>query len=171
VSGYLETYGAGEERRNRIILWTILGLLAAIILSTILYFTFRFYSEEKRVDSFLAAVRGGDYQRAYSIWGCGDQHPCRDYAMNKFLEDWGPNGAYTPMASGELKYVEPCGPGLIYTIEKPGQPNPLVLYTTKGDPTLGFSPWALCPEKGVGGISLRKIRLVISRLIHGGAAQ
>lgn len=167
MPGYLETYGAGEERRNRIIFRSIAGLLIALLLSTLLYFNFRFYSAERRVESFLAAVQARDYPRAYSIWGCGEQHPCRDYAMNKFMEDWGANGAYTPMASGKLNYVEPCGDSLIFTIETPGQPDPLVLLTIKGDPTMGFAPWALCPEKGVGGISLRKVRLFVSRLIHG----
>ncbi len=167
MSGYLESYGAGEERRNRIIFWSIAGLLITLIVSTILYFSLRFYSQGKRVESFLTAVRAKDYQRAYAIWGCGPQNPCRDYAMNKFMEDWGPNGAYTAMAGGALNYIEPCGDGLIYTIETPGQPNPLVLWSGKDDPSLGFAPWALCPEKGVGGISLRKIRLVIHRALHG----
>lgn len=167
MSGYLETYGAGEERRNRIIFWSIAGLLSFLLLFTVLYFAFRYYSEARRVESFLQAVKAQDYQRAYSIWGCGPQHPCRDYAMEKFMEDWGAKGAFTNMADGELNYIEPCGVGLIYTIEKPGR-EPLILYTDKNDPAMGFSPWPLCPEKGVSGITLRKVRLFLRQHLGGG---
>lgn len=162
MSGYLETYGAGEERRNRIVLWSIIGLLSTLILATILYFMFRYHSQEQRVESFLSAVKLQDYPRAFAIWGCGPQHPCRDYAMEKFMEDWGPKGAFTSMADGKLNYVEPCGVGLIYTVEKPGQ-QPLVLWTDSTDPMMGFAPWALCPEKGVSGITLRKVRLFLKQ--------
>ncbi|MEO8657702.1 MAG: hypothetical protein ABI693_04490 [Bryobacteraceae bacterium] len=166
MSGYLENYGAGEERRNRIVLWSVLGLLSVLVLSTLLYFQFRFYSEEKRVQSFLAAVRAKDFDKAYAIWGCNAQQPCRDYAMSKFMEDWGPSGTSAGLVGGDLKYVEPCGVGLIYTVETPGR-QPLLLYTSKIDPTLGYSPWAICPEKGVSGITWRKIGLFVKRLFSG----
>lgn len=167
MSGYLENYGAGVDRRLRIIKWTVAAALTTLILGTLLYFTFRFHSEESRVESFLAAVKSRDYPKAYSIWGCGEQHPCPDYSMEKFLEDWGPNGAYAPLAAGDLKYIEPCSNGLLFTVVNPGK-DPLVLRSDKNDPTLGFAPWALCPEKGVQGISLRKIRLFLSRQFGSG---
>ena len=166
MSGYLENYGAGEERRNRIVRWSVIGFFATLIAGSTLYFTFRFHSEEKRVGSFLAAIKKGDYASAYGIWGCSAEHPCRDYALSKFMEDWGANGAYVKLAGGELTHVEPCGIGLIYTIETPGL-QPLILYTDKNDPTLGFSPWAICPEKGVQGITLRKIGIFLRRLFSG----
>ncbi len=166
MSGYLETYGAGVDRRLRIIKIAVLSILGALILSVILYFNFRYYSQQRRVESFLEAVRSQDLQRAYDIWGCNAQNPCRDYSFEKFKEDWGPKGEYIRFASGAVKYIEPCGDGLIFTIEKPDG-EPLALWYGRNDPSLGFSPWSICPEKGVQGITLRKIRIFFSKLFSG----
>ena len=90
MGGYLQNYGAGEEHRNRIVKFIILGVLAALILSLAAYLLLHNRSEKKTVERFLAQVNSHDYKDAYVTWGCTEAHPCRNYDYARFLEDWGP---------------------------------------------------------------------------------
>ena len=93
MGGYLEAYGAGEERRVRrvrLLKISLIVLVCASILGAVLYAVFKNHAEERQVKTFIEALRKPDYQAAYRMWGCNESHPCRDYSFDKFMEDWGP---------------------------------------------------------------------------------
>src|ERR1043165_7260258 len=99
MAGYLDEYGAGDERRekrNKLIL--IVGACAIVLLFLWSFFfvwdkteILRFQSlarlaqiarnhqQEGRVKDFLELLRRQDYKGAYALWNCTDQHPCKDY--------------------------------------------------------------------------------------------
>ena len=90
MSGYLEDYGEGEERRGRLIKRLVVALVALLIVGFFSYEFFQNYSEEHLVKQFISEVNAAHYSAAYQTWGCSDAHPCRDYSYQRFLEDWGP---------------------------------------------------------------------------------
>ena len=76
-----------------------LVLVAAIAL----YFTFRFYPEQRAVQRFFDALVAGDMKTAYDLW-----KPQPSYRMQDFLADWGPHGYYGPVKSYKIiKIREP----------------------------------------------------------------
>ena len=111
MAGYLDHYGAGEERREkRNKLFLALGACALVALF-LWYFMFvwdktevlraepvarlaqilRNHRQESRVRNFFDLLQRQDYKGAYALWNCTDAHPCRDYAFTEFMKDWGPN--------------------------------------------------------------------------------
>ncbi len=117
MGGYLEQYGAGEERREKIIRNLALVGLAAAALGVVLYFTFRNYRETRQVEQFLELLRRQDYAAAYRMWGCTQARPCRDYNLERFLEDWGPKAGHGSPAATRIAKTKSCSSGVIYTIE------------------------------------------------------
>src|SRR4051812_29279578 len=90
MAGYLDQYGAGEERRNRIIIRSVLGVLILAVVSTLGWYLLLNHHQESIVKDFVAALKRSDTQGAYRIWGCTSSRPCLDYTYEKFLIDWGP---------------------------------------------------------------------------------
>ena len=90
MAGYLDQYGAGEERRNRIIIRSILGVLLAVVLVALTWYLTLNHHQESVVKSFIAALKNHDTQGAYRIWGCTTSHPCPDYPYDKFMKRLGP---------------------------------------------------------------------------------
>ena len=68
MAGYLDTYGAGEERRWRLIKWTVLSVLAVGIIGTTSFLYFRTWSQEQALKHFFAALESKDFQGAYRMW-------------------------------------------------------------------------------------------------------
>src|SRR5947209_4589112 len=91
MPGYLDQYGAGEDRRNKIIFRTIAATVTAIVVGSLLWYLLRNHHQEGVVKNFVSAVRRGDYQGAYRAWGCATSGACSAYTYNSFLDDWGPN--------------------------------------------------------------------------------
>ena len=52
MAGYLEQYGAGEERRGKIIKVLVLSLIALVLIGGGLYFNFHNFREERQVTEF-----------------------------------------------------------------------------------------------------------------------
>ncbi len=162
MPGYLDQYGAGDERREkRTRLLLILGGIAALLvflwfilfvwdkteilrlqsvarLSQIL----RNHKQENRVKSFYDLLQRHDYKAAYALWNCTEEHPCRDYSFNEFMKDWGPGGAH---GSGNPAIVRSrsCGSGVIVTVDS-GQNQEDILWVQRSDLTIGFSPFPVC---------------------------
>ncbi|MCX6619580.1 MAG: hypothetical protein NTY38_00580, partial [Acidobacteria bacterium] len=116
MDGYLASYGAGDERRAKLIRrWSflVLGLLVA---AGILYFSLRDRAEKARIHTFLELLRNKDYGAAYGLWGCTAAHPCRDYNFDRFLEDWGPKSVHKDYANARLSSTRSCDAGVIATI-------------------------------------------------------
>ena len=71
---------------------------ALVVLAAVaLYFTFRFYPEQRVVQRFFDALVAGDTKTAYQLW-----KPQPSYRMQDFLTDWGPHGYYGPVKSYKI---------------------------------------------------------------------
>ncbi len=146
MAGYLDNYGAGDDTRSRIVkkaaLYTVIA--AVVVLAAFLFFHNR--TETNRVREFLSQIRSQNYQQAYQMWGCTPQTPCRDYAFQKFMEDWGPQGRYPDPNATRLTTVDSCGTGVVVTIEYPNA-EPFGLYVDRQKKDIGFAPWPRCPGR------------------------
>jgi hypothetical protein len=146
MPGYLDQYGVGEERREKIIRTVIIALVAVVIIGGIAYFFLKDYRQENQVKTFFRLLEKHDYQGAYALWGCTDAHPCRDYPMQSFLQDWGPQSAHADLSSARVAKSRSCGSGVIITVDydkKSGKEDKL--WVERDSLILGFSPWPGCP--------------------------
>lgn len=146
MPGYLEEYGAGDEKRERRTKLLVLAAAAALVAGAAGYFTLRDWREERQADRFLALLQQSQYQAAHALWGCAkpSDPACKDYPFEKFMEDWGPKGAYSGAASGKRTAGERCGTGYIATIAYAG--GPVSLWVEHKNQVISFAPWAECPE-------------------------
>jgi len=100
-------------------------IMAAVFIalgSAGLWWVLRYHAEKVTVYHFLSAVAAGDTQRAYQIW-----KPVPSYTVDRFLEDWGPNGYYGPVKSFNVKDTDhPSGCSCVDVIVQvsPYQPFP-----------------------------------------------
>ncbi len=143
MASYLDTYGAGDERRARIIKRSVIADIAAVVIAIALYLGFRNYREKQVVDRFLAEVNAGHYQAAYRLWGCADTHPCPEYSYQKFLEDWGPKQT---RSAWQISDVDGCPTGVVITVNAAGS-QPAPLWVDRSDKRISFSPWPECQGK------------------------
>jgi hypothetical protein len=163
MPGYLEEYGAGDEKRGRVIRWSVIAAVAVLVLSTAGYLLFRNYPEDKIAKAFVATLQQKNYQEAYRFWGCTAENPCRDYRFDKFLEDWGPQSPYAdasnvrighpqlnPGALGWIRNVlgvqYSCDDGVIYHLNF-GKGEPVLIYILRKERTIGFAPWPVCSPR------------------------
>jgi hypothetical protein len=143
MSEYLETYGAGDEARARLIKRLAAALIVVIVLGVAAYFYFQDFKEEHLTKQFLEQLNARRFDAAYRIWGCSDAQPCRDYSYQKFLEDWGPekgNGDW------KVKGVDGCPTGAIVLVAAGGTES-TPIWVEHGGTTLTFSPWNECQGK------------------------
>ena len=143
MAGYLDTYGAGVERRIKIIKTVVISLVSILVIGGILMFVFHNYREEQRVKAFLAALAAKDYKSAYVMFGCTDAKPCTAYAFDKFMEDWGPASGHNP-AQARVTRSRSCGTGVILTVDY-GQSRQEKLWVERKDMSIGFPPFDGCP--------------------------
>ena len=157
MAGYLDDYGAGDERRerrNRSLLIAGIAIVVALIGWWFLYGwdksevvrephiarlvqKLRHHSQEGEVRQFLELLRNHQYEQAYKVWGVSS-----DYPFNKFMEDW---GSQRPIGSFEITRSRSCGSGVVVTValQQDQQTN---LWVQNADRTIGFSPFeAGCP--------------------------
>lgn len=89
MAGFLDEYGAGDERRARIVKITVLSVLAVAVVTGLAYYVFHNYSQEQQVKRFFNLLEAHNYEGAYRLWA-----PTEDgqgqYPMKSFLQDWGP---------------------------------------------------------------------------------
>jgi hypothetical protein len=117
MAGYLENYGAGEAKREGLLKWGILSAIGVLVLSVVLFYSFRHFRERQVLDTFLDDLRKKDYKAAYATWGCTESNPCRYFAYDKFLEDFGPQGRYKDASSPKMTQKWSCVGGIIRVIE------------------------------------------------------
>ncbi len=161
MPGYLDQYGAGEERRNRIVALSISSLLAVVILSALGWYLLEHHHQESQVKAFMAALRSGEYQTAYKVWGCTDQKPCRQYTFKNLMEDWGGPGAAAqanavpdPAVLGILD-SESCNNGVLITIQV-NKTRRETLWASVAEDGLGFAPYPICPRKNPFAVMLHR---------------
>jgi hypothetical protein len=141
MAGYLDQYGAGEERREKIVKLTILTVAVLAIAGAVLYFFLKNYPQERQAKAFFEDLSRQDYAAAYARWGCTAVKPCREYPMPEFMKDWGPQSGKT---AGRVAKSRACGSGVILTVEYGDKPEDK-LWVERGNLTIGFSPWPGCP--------------------------
>ena len=144
MAGYLDHYGAGEERREKMIKRVVVTAVLVVAVAGILYFVFKNYRQERQVKSFLGLLARQDYKAAYVMWGCTDANPCRDYPFSEFLKDWGPRSEHADAASFHITKTRSCGSGVIVTVDSSRKQEDK-LWVQRGDLTIGFSPLPGCP--------------------------
>lgn len=140
---FMEGYGVEDARRERWRKRALLGLIAGLIVSGILYFKFRNFREERQVTEFLDLLTRQDYKAAYALWGCTDANPCPDYALDKFMEDWGPKSPQADVKSMREVSTKSCTSGIIKTLKFGNNPE-VQLWVSRGDRILSFAPWPIC---------------------------
>ena len=143
MAGYLDQYGAGEERREKIIKRSALALVALLAVGGILFFIFHNYSQEHTVKRFFERLQAHDYHGAYEMWvRTADDR--RSYPYESFLRDWGPQGEHADVSNFHITRSRSCGSGVILTVDF-GKNQEEKLWVQRNDPTIGFSPLPGCP--------------------------
>jgi hypothetical protein len=154
MPGYLDQYGAGEERRNYILSRLAIAVFATVVVVSLGWYVLENHHQESVVKTFLQAIRKGDYQGAYRDWGCTPAKPCSGYEFDRFLGDWGmaqPGAPSNDLGQPDLNVLhisdsETCNTGVLLTVEV----NPKrieKLWVDKSGDAISFAPYPICPHK------------------------
>lgn len=155
MAGYLDHYGAGEEQRNRIIFFTITGLILILVFGSLSWYLLENHHQESIVKSFVAALKKGDYEGAYRAWGCTPQTPCSGYSFKNFMDDWGPEKNPPDFAVMGLTDSLSCNDGVLMTLAvSRTRTESLWMDTTKD--AISFSPYPICPHRNPWAIMLHR---------------
>ena len=141
MASYLETYGAGEEKRaqrERLLKRAALVFLALLAAAGLGWFFLRNYKEDQRVSAFVELLQKKDYPAAYAMWGCTVEKPCRDYVYQRFLEDWS-TGAHAEASAVKIEKTRSCKGGVIRKLKYPN--DDVLLFVSRADLQLSFPPW------------------------------
>lgn len=140
---------AKTRRRRNIIVFSVLG----VILIAALAWNFRYWSEERAVDKFFAALQAKDFEKAYGIWWNDPgwkQHPekYKDYTFNNFQLDWGPGGYWGHIQNYEVEGAQvpkahgaSRASGVVVVVTVNGRSEKCNIWVEKDDKTLTFSPF------------------------------
>lgn len=139
MSSFLDQYGAGEERRNKLIVRAVLALLALLSVTAGGYYVLRNWKEQNRLSDFRALLEKKDYQGAYQHWGCTPEKPCPYYPYLKFLEDWGEKSGHTDFNTMQVVRKVTCkdGYGAGWKFGK----DTVHLWVVREDQMLSYDPW------------------------------
>ncbi|HUI81221.1 MAG TPA: hypothetical protein VLY24_25020 [Bryobacteraceae bacterium] len=143
MAGYLEKYGAGEERREKITKRIVLLVVALLVVGGLVYSIFHNYPEEHQAKRFFDFLKARNYQSAYALWGCTAEKPCRDYPFTEFMKDWGPD--VSPVNDFDVLDGESCGSGVIVDVDA-GKAGDKKLWVERSTRILGFPPYERCPQ-------------------------
>lgn len=143
MPGYLDNYGAGEERRERIIKITALVLVALLIAGGVAYWFLKNWREERQARRFFEELGRQDYRTAYAMWGCTEARPCRDYPLGEFMTDWGPRSGRAAPGAFRVVKSRSCGSGVILTVDTGNRQEKL--WVERKSLVIGFSPLPGCP--------------------------
>jgi len=146
MAGYLDQYGAGEERRNRIIIRSIVTVVVLAIVASLGWYLLLNHRQESAVKNFVAAVKRGDTQAAYQIWGCTSSRPCPDYTYDKFLKDWGPGPEGPDPNVLALTDSEACNNSVMLTV-KVNSKRTEQLWMDRTSDMISFAPISICPHQ------------------------
>jgi hypothetical protein len=154
MPGYLDQYGAGEEKRNTIIFRIAIATLTTVVVVSLCWYLLKNHHQEGVVKTFLGAIRSGDLQGAYRDWGCTQAKPCSGYEYNRFLTDWGPaQPGITANDLGQpdlgvlgISDSESCNSGVLLTVVVNAKRSEK-LWVDKSSDAINFAPYPICPQK------------------------
>lgn len=141
---FLDDYGVSDERRNRVIRWIILSVVAVAAISLAAYIFLEDYGESQKAKRFIEKVNAHDYKAAYEEWGCTAQHPCPNYDFSRFLDTWGPQSKAT--GAWKIASTDSCKSFLTVNVRASGA-EPESLAVQRNDNSLGYAPAAECQER------------------------
>jgi hypothetical protein len=143
MAGYLDQYGAGDERRIKVIKTLVFSVIAVLVLGGVGFFLFHNYKQEREVKRFFELLQAHDYQGAYGLWVRTDSDR-RGYPFPSFMQDWGPSSGHADVSGFQITKSRSCGNGVILTVDfAKGQQEKL--WVPRDNPQIGFSPLPGCP--------------------------
>jgi hypothetical protein len=140
MAGYLDQYGAGDARREKIIRRLVISVIAIAAVVGALVFVFHNYREEQRVKRFFELLAAHDYKDAHAMFNPGPAYP-----MSSFLRDFGPEAGEVNNFS--IVKSRSCYSNVILTVRY-GQDREQVLWVDRDSLTLSFAPYDVCPPNG-----------------------
>ena len=142
MAGFLDSYGAGDERRARNIKLIVVSAIGLAVLGVLGYFFFHNYPQEQQVKRFFQRLESHDYEAAYNMWVTSesDRH---DYPMTTFMRDWGP-----PVDASRFNILdaESCGNVVIVDTEV-GSSGEKKLWVSRRNLQLSFPPYDQCLQQ------------------------
>ncbi len=144
MAGYLDSYGVSDAKRERGVKRVVIAAVAVVLLSLAGYFFLHDFQEKRQISKFLDLLKDKKYEDAYRLWGCDPAKPCRDYNLQKFLEDWGPKSAHADITVASIRRTRSCDGGVIQILQFPKEE--VLLYVDRKDRNLSFSPFEYCVD-------------------------
>ncbi len=139
-------YGVKDEQRERMIKRVVIIALIVLVVGGGLYLWFRNYRQEQVVKQFFSLLEAKRYQEAYALWGCTQDNPCKYWGPERFNEEWGPASPYADVKTLKVTHEDPCGNGVVFTIESPKVP-PQGLFVNSETNMLSYAQGARCPGR------------------------
>ena len=143
MAGYLDHYGAGEERREKIIKRAALALVTVVVVGSVALFLLYNIRQERQATRFFDLLEQKQYDAAYALWVRTDSDR-RGYPMSSFMQDWGPQSPHADVSGFHISKSRSCGSGVILTVDFSKGPQEK-LWVQRKDLTIGFSPLPGCP--------------------------
>jgi len=143
MAGFLDHYGAGDERRARNIKIAVLSVVGLAALSGILYFFFHNYRQELQAKRFCQLLAAGNYQAAYVMWASTDDER-KAYPMTDFMEAWGPPAV--EVHGFDILDAESCGNTVIVDIDL-GKAGDKKVWVNRNTLEFSFPPYDQCPQQ------------------------
>jgi hypothetical protein len=143
MAGFLDQYGAGEERRLKIIKTLVISLVALVVIGGTAFFIFHNHRQEQQVKRFFELLEQRDYQAAYVLW-VRTESDRKGYSFATFLKDWGPESEHRDVSDFHISKSRSCGTGVILTVDF-GKNQKEKLWVQREDLTIGYSPLSGCP--------------------------
>ncbi len=114
----------------------VVAIVVAVIAGAIGTYNFINYREERSMSRFLAAVRAGEYKKAYSSWDLQDAH----YTMKDFMDDWGRNGYYgKALATAKISDSNSIRTAVIVYVRFEGFKTPIAFLVDKQTLKISYS--------------------------------
>lgn len=143
MAGYLDQYGAGDERRIKIIKTLVISLVTLVVLGGVALFVFHNFRQERQATRFFERLQTRDYPGAYELW-VSSESDRRGYPFPSFLQDWGPQSPHADVSGYKISKSRSCGNGVILTVDFAGGKQEK-LWVQRDNLTIGFSPLPGCP--------------------------
>ena len=138
-------YDPAPARRRKI---RILAAVIVIFVLAAVVWMNRYWSEERVVDKFFAALMKKDYETAYGIYYADPQwqaHPDKysKYPLNQFIQDWGPGGQWGLIRNYKVNGASICSSGasgVVVDVIVNERAEHAQLWVEKSDKTLSPPP-------------------------------
>ena len=144
MAGYLDQYGAGDERRIKIIKTLVISLVTLVVLGGVAVFRFPQLSAGASGEPLPGAAAGEGLPGRPTNFGWHGEKDRPGYPFQSFLQDWGPGSAHADVSGSKISKSRSCGNGVILTVDfaKGKQEK---LWVQREDLVIGFSPLPGCP--------------------------